>query len=120
MVQMKDVVVLIVLSCVLCFDYGFIFAVIVQGKRGIPALDADTFVFLEGQKLIGQIFETFGPVPAPLYSIRFNSVRKQCFVYLHQRKTNGIFLCGDLWYYSDKRLKSCSCRRRCTVMASHR
>ena len=91
MVQMKDVVVLIVPSYVLCFDYGFIFAVIVQGKRGIPALDADTFVFLEGQKLIGQIFETFGPVPAPLYSIRFNSVRKQCFVYLHQRKTNGIF-----------------------------
>ena len=49
--------------------------VIVQGKRGLPALDADTCVFLEGQKLIGQIFETFGPVPAPFYSVRFNKVK---------------------------------------------
>ena len=52
------------------------FVVVVQGKRGLPALDADTFVFLEGQQLIGQIFETFGPVPAPFYSVRFNKVNR--------------------------------------------
>ncbi len=52
-----------------------VLAVVIQGLRGVPALDTDTYVFVDGKVLIGQIFETFGPVPAPLYSVRFNKVR---------------------------------------------
>ncbi|XP_074647325.1 uncharacterized protein LOC141903187 [Tubulanus polymorphus] len=47
--------------------------VIVQAHQNTPALDADSILFYENKKPIGQVFETFGPVIAPLYSIRFNS-----------------------------------------------
>ncbi|KAJ3203800.1 hypothetical protein HDU82_006300, partial [Entophlyctis luteolus] len=37
------------------------------------ALDADTIVCTHDRKVIGKIFETFGPVIQPMYSIRYSS-----------------------------------------------
>ena len=37
------------------------------------ALDEDTVMLLEDRSVIGKIYETFGPVPQPYYSVRFNS-----------------------------------------------
>ncbi|TPX57870.1 hypothetical protein PhCBS80983_g03542 [Powellomyces hirtus] len=37
------------------------------------ALDADTVLVTEERKPIGKIFETFGPVTRPFYSVRFNT-----------------------------------------------
>ena len=37
------------------------------------ALDEDTVLLLEDRSVIGKIYETFGPVPQPYYSVRFNS-----------------------------------------------
>lgn len=48
---------------------------IVQANKGIPALDVDSILFLEGRRIFGQVFETFGPVASPLYSVRFNSTQ---------------------------------------------
>lgn len=39
----------------------------------MAALDMDTVLFNEERDAIGRVFEVFGPVPRPLYSIRFNS-----------------------------------------------
>ncbi|TPX63229.1 hypothetical protein SpCBS45565_g06789 [Spizellomyces sp. 'palustris'] len=39
-------------------------------------LDADTIVLFSDRTPLGRIFETFGPVTKPLYSIRFNSVEE--------------------------------------------
>ncbi|XP_032234934.2 uncharacterized protein LOC5509974 [Nematostella vectensis] len=47
--------------------------VVVQSLPQTPALDIETFLFLENRHCIGRIFETFGPVQKPFYSIRFNS-----------------------------------------------
>lgn len=48
--------------------------VVVQSEGEVPALDIETILFLEGRIPLGQIFETFGPVKSPWYSIRFNSL----------------------------------------------
>uniref|UniRef100_A0A914VHJ3 H/ACA ribonucleoprotein complex non-core subunit NAF1 n=1 Tax=Plectus sambesii TaxID=2011161 RepID=A0A914VHJ3_9BILA len=46
---------------------------IVQSDPGMAALDIDTVLFDKERNSIGSVFEVFGPVPRPLYSIRFNS-----------------------------------------------
>ncbi|EDV21203.1 H/ACA ribonucleoprotein complex non-core subunit NAF1 [Trichoplax sp. H2] len=47
--------------------------VIVKANALAPALDIDSLLFLENRLCIGKIFETFGPVNSPYYSLRFNS-----------------------------------------------
>ncbi|KAJ8318815.1 hypothetical protein KUTeg_003906 [Tegillarca granosa] len=47
--------------------------VIIQSNKDTPPLNEQTFVF-HNRKAVGQIFEVFGPVAMPWYSIRFNSV----------------------------------------------
>ena len=37
------------------------------------ALDEDSVLLLENKSVIGKVYETFGPVPQPYYSVRFNS-----------------------------------------------
>ena len=37
------------------------------------ALDEDSVLLLEDRSPIGKVYETFGPVPQPYYSVRFNS-----------------------------------------------
>ncbi|KAK3697758.1 hypothetical protein QZH41_010315 [Actinostola sp. cb2023] len=47
--------------------------VVVRALPKTPAVDADTLLFLESRKCLGKVFETFGPVQSPFYSVRFNS-----------------------------------------------
>ncbi|XP_062614257.1 H/ACA ribonucleoprotein complex non-core subunit NAF1-like [Saccostrea cucullata] len=48
--------------------------VIVKANQNIPPLNENTILFLEGRVVLGQIFEVFGPVGSPWYSVRFNSI----------------------------------------------
>ncbi|KAF6035634.1 NAF1 [Bugula neritina] len=48
--------------------------VIIKANPGTPALDEDTALFSVERKCVGKVFETFGPVICPFYSIRYNSV----------------------------------------------
>jgi H/ACA ribonucleoprotein complex non-core subunit NAF1 len=44
--------------------------IVVQGMQGSEALDADTVLWNDNKQPIGKIFEVFGPVKLPFYSIR--------------------------------------------------
>ncbi|KAJ3278805.1 hypothetical protein HDU76_009731, partial [Blyttiomyces sp. JEL0837] len=48
---------------------------IVKSSRSgdVQVLDEDSILFLQDKTIVGKVFETFGPVACPLYSIRFNS-----------------------------------------------
>jgi len=46
---------------------------VIQSDFGIPPLDADTVLFDASRNAIGTVFEVFGPVTRPCYTIRFNS-----------------------------------------------
>lgn len=47
--------------------------VVVKAFPNTPALDIDTVLFLDkGTKSLGRVFDTFGPVMTPYYSVRFN------------------------------------------------
>ena len=47
--------------------------VILASSPGTPPLDAETRVFTADRKCIGVVYETFGPVKQPFYSILFDS-----------------------------------------------
>ncbi|KAK3586683.1 hypothetical protein CHS0354_039152 [Potamilus streckersoni] len=47
--------------------------VVIQSNQQISPLNEDTVLFLEDRTAIGKVFEIFGPVVFPWYSIRFNS-----------------------------------------------
>lgn len=50
--------------------------VIVQARLGCPAIDLDSVLFLDhGKKILGQVFDVFGPVSEPMYMVRFNSAQ---------------------------------------------
>lgn len=46
--------------------------VIIKAFPQTPALDSDSILFLENRSCLGLVFETFGPVQTPFYSVRFN------------------------------------------------
>lgn len=46
---------------------------IIQSSVGVPPLNEDTILFTEGPKVFGRVFEVFGPVSTPWYSVRFNT-----------------------------------------------
>ncbi|XP_055877932.1 H/ACA ribonucleoprotein complex non-core subunit NAF1-like [Biomphalaria glabrata] len=46
--------------------------VVIKALPDSPALFDDTVLFLEGRRPLGLIFETFGTVHQPYYSVRFN------------------------------------------------
>ncbi|KAL4240686.1 H/ACA ribonucleoprotein complex non-core subunit naf1 [Mactra antiquata] len=48
--------------------------VVIKSKESVPPLNDETILFMEGHKVIGQVFEVFGPVKTPWYSVRFNDV----------------------------------------------
>lgn len=65
-------------ECVNLVDIGNVVSivgilVIVQSNQNMPPLNEETVVFLEGRVSCGKIFEVFGPVSSPWYSLRFNS-----------------------------------------------
>ena len=48
--------------------------VVIESCSGIPAIDVDSVLFLDnGQRALGRVFDVFGPVSQPYYSVRFNS-----------------------------------------------
>jgi len=48
--------------------------VLVTAKRGTPAVDTNSVLFLDnGKKTLGQVFDVFGQVNEPIYMVRFNS-----------------------------------------------
>lgn len=46
-------------------------------SESIPPLDEDTILFDANRKSLGKIYEVFGPVSNPFYSIRFNDLGKE-------------------------------------------
>ncbi|KAJ3222038.1 hypothetical protein HK099_002776 [Clydaea vesicula] len=56
--------------------------------------DVDTVVFREDRSAVGQIFDVFGPVIKPLYSIRFNS--KEEILNLNLSKSEKFFIVKDI------------------------
>ncbi|XP_060602702.1 H/ACA ribonucleoprotein complex non-core subunit NAF1-like [Ruditapes philippinarum] len=48
--------------------------VVIQSNENVPPLNDETILFVEGHKVLGQVFEVFGPVKTPWYSVRFNEV----------------------------------------------
>ncbi|TRY62573.1 hypothetical protein TCAL_00478 [Tigriopus californicus] len=48
--------------------------VVVKAFPSTPAIDIDSVLFLEGgTQALGKVFDVFGPVSQPFYSVRFNS-----------------------------------------------
>jgi len=48
--------------------------VLVMAKKGTPAVDLDSVLFLDnGKKTLGKVFDVFGQVNEPIYMVRFNS-----------------------------------------------
>ncbi|KJA28521.1 hypothetical protein HYPSUDRAFT_197370 [Hypholoma sublateritium FD-334 SS-4] len=43
------------------------------GRRADQALDSETLLVFDDRKVMGYIFETFGPTAQPLYQVKFNS-----------------------------------------------
>lgn len=46
--------------------------VVVQSYKAMPPLDIDSILFKDNGEPIGSIFDVFGPIQEPHYSIRFN------------------------------------------------
>ncbi|KAF9074867.1 Gar1/Naf1 RNA binding region-domain-containing protein [Rhodocollybia butyracea] len=78
-------------------------AVIIKGPEGGSdrALDADTLLVFEDRKVLGYIFETFGPTTQPMYQVKFNSttypldsekVRISRKVYHVPQRSNFVFV----------------------------
>ncbi|EGF77649.1 hypothetical protein BATDEDRAFT_91610 [Batrachochytrium dendrobatidis JAM81] len=49
--------------------------VVIKASVGgeVQVLDADSILFFQDRSILGRIFDTFGPVNEPLYTVRFNS-----------------------------------------------
>ncbi|KAI8093812.1 Gar1/Naf1 RNA binding region-domain-containing protein [Halteromyces radiatus] len=46
--------------------------VVVQSRPGLAVLDMESLLVFEDRVMLGEVFETFGPVERPFYSVRFN------------------------------------------------
>ncbi|GIY22543.1 hypothetical protein CDAR_269851 [Caerostris darwini] len=64
--------------------------VVVDSYNDAPALNAETILFLSTDKPLGKIFEVWGRVTHPLYSVRFNSVE--------HIKEKDIIIGADVFY----------------------
>lgn len=64
--------------------------VVVESIRAMPPLDLDTVLFKADGTTIGQIFDTFGTVLEPHYSVRFTSAE--------QIKEKGIELDQEIFF----------------------
>ncbi|KAK0233596.1 Gar1/Naf1 RNA binding region-domain-containing protein [Armillaria fumosa] len=48
-------------------------AVIIRGRPSSHVLDSETLLVFDDRKVLGYIYETFGPTAQPLYHVKFNS-----------------------------------------------
>lgn len=50
--------------------------VVIKPRPDRPTLQEETVLFIHrGQSVLGKIFDVFGPVKEPYYTVRFNSVQ---------------------------------------------
>ncbi|XP_050401360.1 H/ACA ribonucleoprotein complex non-core subunit NAF1 [Patella vulgata] len=47
--------------------------VVIQSSPNTPALNEESVLFYENRNVFGKVFEIFGPVACPFYSVRFNN-----------------------------------------------
>lgn len=47
--------------------------VVIEAEKSMPPLDLDSVLFKSNGKPIGHVFDVFGPIKEPHYSVRFNS-----------------------------------------------
>ncbi|KAK6178770.1 hypothetical protein SNE40_011281 [Patella caerulea] len=47
--------------------------VVIQSSSNTPALNEESVLFCENRNVFGKVFEIFGPVACPFYSVRFNN-----------------------------------------------
>lgn len=64
--------------------------VVVESIRSMPPLDLDTVLFKSDGTAIGQVFDTFGTVTEPHYSVRFTSSE--------QIKEKGVELDQEIYF----------------------
>ena len=68
---------------------------IMNENQLVKPLDEETILFDSNRKCLGKIFEVFGPVTSPFYSIRFNNskeIKDNCLIV---QKGNYIFYAPD-------------------------
>lgn len=68
--------------------------VVVQSFKNMPAIDLDSVLFLRDGLALGRIFDVFGQVIEPLYSVRFNSNEE-----IRERNIqidSGVYIAPDL------------------------
>jgi H/ACA ribonucleoprotein complex non-core subunit NAF1 len=91
-----------------CVEMGDVYAivddqVVVKSQSESAAIDLDSVLFLDrGGRALGRVFDVFGPVARPFYSVRFNdgehikdsgiSVGQKVFVAPRTEHTSFIFL----------------------------
>ncbi|XP_067936697.1 H/ACA ribonucleoprotein complex non-core subunit NAF1-like isoform X1 [Watersipora subatra] len=71
--------------------------VVIKANSGTPALDEETVLFTEDRRSAGKVFETFGPVVSPFYSMRYNTT---------DNVTNSRLSVGDKIYFAAVQEKS--------------
>jgi H/ACA ribonucleoprotein complex non-core subunit NAF1 len=52
--------------------------VVIESIRSMPPLDLDTVLFKPDGSALGQVFDTFGTVTEPHYTVRFASLQQIC------------------------------------------
>ncbi|KAI9316421.1 Gar1/Naf1 RNA binding region-domain-containing protein [Dichotomocladium elegans] len=50
--------------------------IVIQSGANVPALDMGTLFTYSDRSIMGEVFETFGPVSKPFYSVLFNSAEE--------------------------------------------
>ncbi|XP_073251206.1 uncharacterized protein [Porites lutea] len=84
-------------------ELGVIFSivesmVVVKALPQTPALDSDSILFMGNRSCLGLVFETFGPVQTPFYSVRFNRESDICSKNVHVG--DKVFYAPDVMEYS--------------------
>ncbi|KAJ7370477.1 H/ACA ribonucleoprotein complex non-core subunit naf1 [Desmophyllum pertusum] len=85
-------------------ELGLVFSiveslVVVKALPQTPALDSESVLFLESRSCLGLVFETFGPVQTPFYSLRFNTNTDISEKNLHVG--DKVFYAPDMMEYSN-------------------
>lgn len=69
--------------------------IVVQSNHGVKPLNEETILFDTNRRVLGNIYEVFGPVQAPFYSIRFNNVKEITENNLNVERDSKIYYAHD-------------------------
>ncbi len=73
---------------------------IIEHGHTCKPLNEETILFDSNRRELGKIFEVFGPVQAPFYSIRFNNVKEITDNCLNVETDSSIFYAHDSTEYT--------------------